>query len=168
MKTTMLTLNLLVALVLLTLSGVLAEDTNPPQCPAGWSTKLGRCYYFSNTTADWFKAWQSCGDLRAHLLSVETKVEGDKVVEWINTYSGGKYNWWTSGCNDNALGVWTWYGTLNKITYQNACRNEAYTSGVTFDQHCLSLSTDCGYQWLPKTCSDASLRYVCEKDAVYN
>lgn len=130
------------------------------ECPEGWAFRLYHCYYFSNDTADWFSAWQKCNKLQADLVSIESETEFQNIIGQIKQRAAGKFRWWTSGSDLHQTSDWAWYGTKNKVYYQNFCSPEDIGIG-----RCLTLDAACGYQFVTESCEETVIRYICERDA---
>lgn len=143
-------------------TSVLAIGYGTPECPSGWAKRLTRCYMFSNTTATWFAAYETCAKQHATLVSIESKVELDNINGWINTY--GKYatQWWVSGSDLHSTGNWVWYGTKTPIYYQNYCSSADLGNG-----HCLAISKSCKHAWVSGICQTDKFHFVCEKGPVW-
>lgn len=163
MKTSELVLNL-PTYIALTIALVAVNPVKTSDCAEGWAERLSRCYYFSNTTTDWYTAWENCGKYRANLLSIESVAETNNVNGYIQLYTSGSNDWWTSGSNDNDNGDWVWYGTDSKIYYENVCTTQDPNPSPETN-HCIALSSKCGHAWVTADCTSKDLKYICEKDA---
>ncbi|XP_052250429.1 perlucin-like protein [Dreissena polymorpha] len=93
------------------------------QCPDGWTTFRGSCYYVSdNVSVDWTEAVHHCELHHGRLVTIETKEEDSSIrshLERLYRQSSqhvGEEFW--LGANDQMVeGVWTWYTNDQPLEY---------------------------------------------------
>ncbi|KAH3710601.1 hypothetical protein DPMN_070089 [Dreissena polymorpha] len=93
------------------------------QCPDGWTTFRGSCYYVSdNVSVDWTEAVHHCELHHGRLVTIETKEEDsfirshlERLYRQSNQHVGEEF--WL-GANDQMVeGVWTWYTNDQPLEY---------------------------------------------------
>ncbi|XP_060731512.1 galactose-specific lectin nattectin-like [Tachysurus vachellii] len=56
------------------------------KCPNGWTSYSCRCYLYNGTTLDWASAETFCQKSDAHLVSIHSENEYQKIKALIRTY----------------------------------------------------------------------------------
>ncbi|XP_073510244.1 hepatic lectin-like isoform X2 [Phyllobates terribilis] len=124
-------------------------------CDAGWSMFESKCYFFSSTKSNWFRARSMCVMKNSDLAVINNKNE--------QTFIGGKTKniaYWIGLTDTEAEGNWTWVdGTDYKSSYKNWKPNEPNSYGG---------NEDCGQvwkeaQWNDRDCHDSTPFSICEK-----
>ncbi|XP_074873430.1 C-type lectin domain family 2 member A-like [Carettochelys insculpta] len=78
-------------------------------CPDGWARYLGKCYYFSETEANWNDSQRHCSAHDASLALIDTTQEMDFLVRhkgssnhWVGLWRELGQSWkWASGTEFN-------------------------------------------------------------------
>ncbi|XP_073411783.1 hepatic lectin-like isoform X1 [Dendrobates tinctorius] len=124
-------------------------------CGTGWNLFDSKCYFFSNTKSNWFKARSMCVLKNSDLAVINNENE----QRFIGTKTGARAYW--IGLTDTEVeGNWTWVdGTDYKSSYKNWMPNEPNSSGG---------DEDCGHvwkeaKWNDKNCHDSTSFAICEK-----
>ncbi|KAM4036962.1 asialoglycoprotein receptor 2-like isoform 2-T2 [Anomaloglossus baeobatrachus] len=132
------------------------EAKKKTTCEIGWNLFEGKCYFFSNSQSNWFRARTMCVLKSADLVVINNENE--------QKFISGKKNqrtYWIGLTDAEAEGNWTWVdGSDYKISYKNWMPNEpnSYRGG----------EEDCGQvwkegKWNDLDCHDRYQYAICEK-----
>ncbi|NXP80281.1 CL17A protein, partial [Ramphastos sulfuratus] len=83
------------------LSGILCT-----RCPPGWLQFARTCYYFSTTPKSWMQAKDSCAELNAHLVIVDSEQENKFLANQIME----NRVFWLGLADAHREGDWQWLG----------------------------------------------------------
>ncbi|XP_069623157.1 hepatic lectin-like isoform X2 [Ranitomeya imitator] len=124
-------------------------------CDAGWIVFDRKCYFFSSSKSNWFKARSMCVLKNSDLAVIKNEYE----QRFIGAKTGDRAYW--IGLTDNeAEGNWTWVdGTDYKSSYKNWMPNEPTSSGG--DEDCVHIWKEA--KWNDKNCHDSTTLAICEK-----
>ncbi|XP_014807490.1 PREDICTED: CD209 antigen-like protein C, partial [Calidris pugnax] len=126
--------------------------TDGRKCSSGWKNFGKSCYFFSTETTPWAEARETCADLGAHLLIVDSEPEQGFLMDNIET---GTY--WLGATDELVEGTWVWTnGQQVNFSYWNTWKKDKERE-----------EKDCGIIgpggiWSDARCSHPN-RWICEK-----
>ncbi|XP_063997706.1 hepatic lectin-like [Pogoniulus pusillus] len=124
------------------------------KCSGGWKLFGKSCYSFSSQAMSWQDAKETCTDLGAHLVIVDSEEEQTFLVENINSSSS---SYWLGVTDQEKEGIWVWTnGNRPTISYWNTWERSAERER----RDCGSIGAD--GVWTQRVCSEPCL-WICEK-----
>ncbi|XP_009864745.1 PREDICTED: hepatic lectin-like [Apaloderma vittatum] len=88
-----------------------------------WEYFDGKCYYFSLSKMNWFKAKEQCEEMRAHLAVIDSYAEQNFI-----TFRTRNERFWIGLTDQNSEGEWEW---IDGTDYRHV-----WVSGKWNDVHC--------------------------------
>ncbi|XP_053375840.1 perlucin-like [Mercenaria mercenaria] len=146
----------LTLLVLLTVQGTIGTD-----CPDGFESHHGTCYFFSHGEETWIGAYEACKLFEAMLVEVNSADEDSYLSN--KARSLGEY-FWMSLADKQVEGEYVWETSKQSLTdtgYTNWGQNEPDAVGT---ENCVFYAGSRNYQWADAECTRTE-NYICEKKA---
>ncbi|XP_076004092.1 rheacalcin-1-like [Genypterus blacodes] len=135
------------------ISAICAKDSNVPQgitCPDGWSSFMGRCYYFQSEDMTWRQADTNCATLEASLVSIHSRQEY-AFLQQMNSSTA-----WLGGIFFQ--NQWMWLD--GSLLYQGFFTDMSYPNS---EFACLGINNNDG--WSNYGC-DNYFASICVKDGI--
>ncbi|NXG45665.1 CL17A protein, partial [Psilopogon haemacephalus] len=131
------------------LSGILCT-----RCPPGWLQFARTCYYFSTTTKSWLQAKDSCAELNAHLVIVDSEQENKFLANQIME----NRVFWLGLADMHREGHWQWLGDASlALSFWN--RGEPNNAGHK-GEDCATIFSS-GF-WNDVSCANSEA-WICER-----
>ncbi|CAH1099003.1 unnamed protein product [Psylliodes chrysocephalus] len=131
-------------------------------------TFAGKHYYVANIfTADFYKAIQFCRQQKMQLLSINSKLENDRIGRFIEDNGMSRGHFWTSASNHGGDGEWVWLSTGQNIVYTNWYPGEP--SGISREnntENCIEARHfgSHGFTWNDLPCH-LKAYFICESNS---
>jgi len=129
----------------------------PLSCPTPWTFLSHGCYLFlTSESTNWSTAKNTCEDLNAHLVKIETAEENEELYNEAVRLGMTEVTAWI-GLNDMAEeGTWIWTdGT--RVDFTNWSQSQPDNAGPEHNEDCAELNTFTstgGYWAHPKKWND--------------
>ncbi|TWW65106.1 C-type lectin domain family 4 member E [Takifugu flavidus] len=144
-------------------------DANPClNCPDGWKSFEGQCYYFSNNTLDFEKAREQCQQQGADLVKVSSKEEQKFLAAAVAPMITNHDRFWIGLTDSEEEGQWLW---MDRSPLEESLKfwvshepDDWKKEDPENGEDCATLGERSGkaYCWYDRTCK-YPLRSICEK-----
>ncbi|XP_047657070.1 lactose-binding lectin l-2-like [Tachysurus fulvidraco] len=136
-----------------------AKTVFPKNCPPGWTFYSGRCYLYNAARLDWASAEKFCQKFDAHLVSIHSENEYQRIKALIHTHDPTAYPTYIglSGCQKPKHFFWS-DGT--KLTFTKW--NPGEPNNVKKREGCVHMNWSSYKNWNDIPC-DKSYPSVCAK-----
>ncbi|XP_023328161.1 lithostathine-1-alpha, partial [Eurytemora carolleeae] len=134
--------------------------TQADACPLAFQQIAGRCYFFGYFKLNWFRAAEFCHNFGfgSSLATVETKIENDKIEEFLLEHGDKNTGVWLGGSENGHTGQWAWFPTGELVEWVNWGMGQP----TGLDQHCMYIvGGQHGYQWADFHCG-FQMQFLCE------
>ncbi|XP_059481576.1 perlucin-like protein isoform X2 [Neocloeon triangulifer] len=131
----------------------------------GQYVTINETLYFleGSNLANWYEANTECLMNEMTLLSLETRIENENVMNWLN--STEFYNtWiWSGGIRRENENEWNWNKNTDNITmtYTNWGPNQPNV--IQSEESCMNFAAEYG-KWDDDQCNDYSQAFMCERN----
>ncbi|XP_042281467.1 C-type lectin domain family 10 member A-like [Thunnus maccoyii] len=131
-------------------------------CPAGWRMFRCSCYFLSSESGSWFTGRQDCREKGADLVVIDSTEE----QTFLSTFT--EVETWIGLTDKDEEGTWKWIdGTPLTLRYWTTKQPDNGGGDPQWgEEDCAHMwsGKKTGDNWNDRSC-DASLRWICEKNA---
>jgi len=140
---------------------IVRKESRSYVCPPNFLRLSYKCYYFSNTTADWLQAYWKCKDMHSNLVTIRNPNQ-DKILRRtldknsllpMERWIGGRYDWGTMS--------WKWGASGKKIEFEGFLEPMKNQSKDDLIWNCIIMDPQKHYKWSYRKCTQQK-HYICQ------
>uniref|UniRef100_A0A1A9X2Y7 C-type lectin domain-containing protein n=1 Tax=Glossina brevipalpis TaxID=37001 RepID=A0A1A9X2Y7_9MUSC len=118
--------------------------------------------YFSDETANWFKANNICRSIKGFLVSIDNENAWDTIKEYLTNEITDKRRWWISANDLDSEGNFVWANTGTPMEYNAFAKSQPDDYGTNED--CVHLRfKEAKYEMNDMDCRREN-HFICERE----
>lgn len=140
-----------------------SKNQPPSECPIGWITFNGSCYFFSKDAANFTKADGICVKNGAHLCHIESPGENAFIRGKVKSLTAA--DWWLGGTDSEQEGTWKWFRSGQLLSFSDFAAGQPDKGHPLDIEHCLDMKKDWDFKWNDEGCQ-LEINFICEKSLI--